>query len=88
MIARILDLPTDKNGWILPLEDNIQPEETRWPGVFLAGAASGPKDIPETVAQASGAAGKVLSLFARWDRAQESEGQLQTSPEAERLVYA
>jgi len=35
------------------------------PGVFLAGAALGAKDIPETVAQASGAAAKVLSLFQR-----------------------
>ena len=37
------------------------------PGIFLAGADSGPKDIPETVAQGSGAAAKVLSLFARWN---------------------
>ena len=88
LVAQMLDLPTDENGWILPAEDNIQPVETRWPGIFLAGAASGPKDIPETVAQASGAAGKVLSLFARWGREQEREGQLQTSPEAERLAYA
>jgi heterodisulfide reductase subunit A len=32
-------------------------------GVFLAGAGHGPRDIPETVAQASAAAGKVLTLF-------------------------
>jgi heterodisulfide reductase subunit A len=31
--------------------------------MFVAGCASGPKDIPETVAQASGAAAKVLALF-------------------------
>ena len=39
--------------------------ESGVPQVFLAGAALGPKDIPETVAQASGAAAKVLSLFQR-----------------------
>jgi heterodisulfide reductase subunit A len=31
--------------------------------VFLAGVGLGPQDIPETVAQASGAAAKVLGLF-------------------------
>ncbi len=66
LIAQMLDLPTDAAGWTLPAKDNMQPVETWRPGIFLAGAASGPKDIPETVAQASGAAGKVLSLFARW----------------------
>ena len=35
-------------------------------GVFLAGAGTSPKDIPEAVSQGSGAAGKVLSLFSRW----------------------
>jgi heterodisulfide reductase subunit A len=88
LTAQMLDLPTDEQGWILPVEDNIQPVETWRPGVFLAGAASGPKDIPETVAQASGAAGKVLSLFARWSHEQEIEGQPETSLEAERPVYA
>jgi len=80
LIAQMLGLPTDAHGWMLPMDDNIHPVETLRPGVFLAGTASGPKDIPETVAQASGAAGKVLSLFARWDRTR--------SPETERLVYA
>jgi heterodisulfide reductase subunit A len=32
-------------------------------GIYLAGAGQAPKDIPETVAQASGAAAKVVSLF-------------------------
>jgi heterodisulfide reductase subunit A len=34
-------------------------------GFFIAGAAQGPKDIPETVSQASAAACKVISLFSR-----------------------
>jgi heterodisulfide reductase subunit A len=42
--------------------------------VFLAGAALGPKDIPEAVAQASGAAAKVLSLFQR-AKARDALGQ-------------
>ncbi len=39
------------------------PLETNKPGIFVCGTCSGPKDIPETVAQASGAAGKVSSLL-------------------------
>jgi len=65
-VAELLGLPTDEHGWFTAAEANFQPVETGRPGVFLAGAAVGPMDIPETVAQASGAAAKVLSLFAQW----------------------
>jgi len=40
------------------------PLQTSRAGVFVAGAASGPKDIPETVTQASGSAGKASQLLA------------------------
>jgi len=40
------------------------PLETSRPGVFVCGAFQGPKDIPETVAQASGAAAKAAELLA------------------------
>ena len=39
------------------------PLETNKPGVFVCGAFSGPKDIPETVAEASGAAGKASTML-------------------------
>ncbi|MFX1458589.1 MAG: FAD-dependent oxidoreductase [Promethearchaeota archaeon] len=41
----------------------FNPMETNKPGIFVCGTCSGPKDIPETVAEASGAAGKVSSLL-------------------------
>lgn len=34
-------------------------------GIYLAGACQGPKDIPDTVSQASAAAAKVMTLFAK-----------------------
>ena len=40
------------------------PLETSKPGIFVCGAFSAPKDIPESVAQASGAAAKAMSLIA------------------------
>ena len=67
-LAEMLGIDIDEHGFFTALDDNGRPLETVRPGVFLAGAATGPKDIVETAAHASGAAGKVLSLFARWDQ--------------------
>lgn len=65
-LADMLGIETDEYGFLLPNDDNMAPVETNLAGIFLAGTATGPKDIPETVAQASGAAAKVLSLFSQW----------------------
>jgi heterodisulfide reductase subunit A2 len=65
-MADLLGLTVDEFGWWTEVEGNLAPLETSRPGIFLAGAGSGPKDIPESVSQGSGAAGKVLSLFNRW----------------------
>jgi heterodisulfide reductase subunit A len=67
-LAEMLGLATDEHGWLLPLEANTRSNETLRPGVYLAGTGAGPKDIPETVAHASGAAAQVLKLFARWSQ--------------------
>jgi heterodisulfide reductase subunit A len=64
-VARLLGLRQDETGFIAAADEEATPVESGVPGVFLAGAALGPKDIPETVAQASGAAAKVLALFRR-----------------------
>jgi heterodisulfide reductase subunit A len=65
-LAEMLGLPMDEHGWLLSSDSNMRPVETLRPGVFLAGTGTGPMDIPETVAHASGAAAKVLKLFSRW----------------------
>jgi heterodisulfide reductase subunit A len=62
----MLGLEVDEFGWWAEKDGNLAPLETRRPGIFLAGTAIGPKDIPEAVSQGSGAAGKVLSLLAQW----------------------
>lgn len=43
----------------------FRPVDTDIPGVFVTGCAQGPKDIPDSVAQAKGAAGAILSVLAR-----------------------
>ena len=67
-LARMLGLPVDEYGWLVPLDANTHPVETVRPGVCLAGTGAGPMDIPETVAHASGAAAQVLKRFAQWQR--------------------
>jgi heterodisulfide reductase subunit A len=66
-----LRISTDEHGFFSEVHPKLRPLESATAGVFLAGAAQFPKDIPETVAQASGAAAKVLNLFAQRMMVQE-----------------
>ena len=62
-LAKMLGLETDPHGFLKELHPTSRPLETSKKGVFLAGTCQGPKDIPETVSQASGVAAKVCTLF-------------------------
>ena len=62
-LSEMLHLETDIHGFFKGLHPNSRPLETPNKGIFLAGTCQGPKDIPETVSQASGAAAKVCTLF-------------------------
>lgn len=70
-LAQTLRVGVDQNGFFSEAHPKLRPVESLTAGVFLAGAAQGPKDIPETVSQASGAAAKVLQLFSHDEMAQE-----------------
>jgi heterodisulfide reductase subunit A len=63
-LANKLKIHADEWGFLSEAHPKLRPVESLAPGFFLAGAAQGPKDIPEAVAQASGAASKVAALFA------------------------
>ena len=60
-----LKLAADENGFLSEAHPKLRPVESIQAGFYLAGAAQGPRDIPETVAQASGAASKVIALFSQ-----------------------
>jgi heterodisulfide reductase subunit A len=62
-IAKILKIATDKDGFLAEAHPKLRPVESITSGMFLAGAAQAPKDIPEAVSQASGAASKILAMF-------------------------
>jgi heterodisulfide reductase subunit A len=64
-LGQRLRVATDEHGFFSEAHPKLRPVESLTAGIFLAGAAQFPKDIPETVAQASGAASKVLSLFSQ-----------------------
>ncbi|MBU0704785.1 MAG: CoB--CoM heterodisulfide reductase iron-sulfur subunit A family protein [Chloroflexi bacterium] len=70
-LAQTLRVGIDQNNFFSEAHPKLRPVESLTAGMFLAGAAQGPKDIPETVAQASGAAAKVLQLFSQDEMIQE-----------------
>jgi heterodisulfide reductase subunit A len=70
-LGQRLRVGTDEHGFFSEAHPKLRPVESLTAGVFLAGAAQFPKDIPEAVAQASGAASKVLSLFSQRQMVQE-----------------
>ena len=61
-LARTLDVQLDEPGFTLGTP--FDPVVTSRPGVFACGTITGPRDIPETVMQASGAASAAASLMA------------------------
>jgi len=64
-LAQTLRVGVDQNGFFSEAHPKLRPVESLTAGVFLAGAAQGPKDIPDTVAQASAGAAEALSLIDR-----------------------
>ena len=70
-LGQRLRVATDEHGFFSEAHPKLRPVESLTAGVYLAGAAQFPKDIPETIAQASGAAAKVLSLFSQREMVQE-----------------
>ena len=67
-LARLARASTDESGFFAEAHPKLRPVESLTAGIYLAGAAQFPKDIPESVAQASGAAAKVLELLAQDER--------------------
>jgi heterodisulfide reductase subunit A2 len=60
-LARDLGLPLNEFGF--PAGDGYHPSRTSQEGIFVAGAFREPKDIPETVAEAAGAAAEVAAFL-------------------------
>lgn len=59
-VASMLGLTTSPDGFLAEAHAKTKPVQTQVDGVFLAGCAQGPKDIPDTVAHAKAAAAAVI----------------------------
>ena len=64
-LATMLTASMDTNDFFTEAHPKLKPVESPTAGVFLSGACQGPKDIPETVSQASAAAAKVIALLCK-----------------------
>ncbi|HYV32770.1 MAG TPA: CoB--CoM heterodisulfide reductase iron-sulfur subunit A family protein [Candidatus Binatia bacterium] len=64
-LAQKLGISYDKYHFYSEAHTKLRPVECATAGIYLAGACQGPKDIPETVSQASAAAAKVMTLFSK-----------------------
>jgi heterodisulfide reductase subunit A-like polyferredoxin len=64
-LSEMLRVPVGLDGFFLERHVKLGPLETNTEGIFLCGCAQYPKDIPDTLAQASGVAAKVGILLSR-----------------------
>jgi heterodisulfide reductase subunit A len=64
-VGRVFSLGRGADGFFLERHPKLDPVGTTTDGVYIAGCCQGPKDIPDTVAQAQAAAAQVLALIAK-----------------------
>ena len=64
-VARLVNISRDKDGWFIESHPKLDPVATTTDGIYIAGACAAPKDIPDSVAQARAAAGRILARTIR-----------------------
>ncbi len=62
-ISKMMKIPRASDGLLLEAHPKLGPVDTTLSGIFVAGCASGPKDIPYAVSQGSGAASRAARLL-------------------------
>jgi heterodisulfide reductase subunit A len=70
-LAQKMHVSYDAYHFFSEAHPKLKPVETNTGGIFLAGACQAPKDIPESVAAASGAAAKVIGMFSKSEMTRE-----------------
>jgi heterodisulfide reductase subunit A len=71
-VRRMFNISCASEGFFLERHPKLAPVNTFTDGIFLAGCCQGPKDIPDTVAQAGAAAAEALALI--------DAGEVETEP--------
>ena len=77
-LAQAFSISVDKDGFFAEAHPKLRPVSTNTDGIFLAGCCQSPKDIPDTVAQASAAAARALVLL--------SQGTVEVDPTTAQVV--
>jgi heterodisulfide reductase subunit A len=77
-VASLFGLSRSEDGFFAEAHPKLRPVETNTDGVFLAGCAQGPKDVPDTVAHAGAAASMVLALL--------DKGEVTISPTTAKVI--
>jgi len=62
-VRRMLNMSCSSEGWFLERHPKLAPVATFTDGIFIAGCCQGPKDIPDSIAQAGAAAAEALALI-------------------------
>ena len=79
-LNKMVSIDQDQWGFFQTLKSQPGSVETSRPGVFVAGAAEGPKDIQSSVLQAESAAGKIMALFESIQQEQSPVDEAMVSP--------
>ena len=66
-IAKLFGISCSSNGWLIEKHPKLDPVATMTEGIFIAGCAQGPKDIPHSVVQGSAASARVLGTIEQGD---------------------
>ena len=64
LLARMLKIPISPDGFLMEAHLKLRPVDTSVDGIFLAGTASGPKDVPESIMSGKAAAARASILMA------------------------
>lgn len=64
-IRRLFSISCSPGGFFLEKHPKLDPTATSTDGVYIAGCCQGPKDIPDTVAQASSASARILANISK-----------------------
>jgi len=64
LLARTLKIPLSPEGFLMEAHLKLRPVDTQMDGIFLAGAATGPKDVPESIVSAKAAVARAATLMA------------------------
>jgi heterodisulfide reductase subunit A len=70
-VGQTFGIACSSNGWFIEKHAKLDPISTMTEGVFVAGCAQGPKDIPASVSQGAAAAARVLMRIRQGELALE-----------------